>query len=291
MSLSVESTNIQDSISGLVHQLMNDDNEARACLLFPDRPQLERAVAIYDHHSEEGTGFQFDIGDQISVRDYCPQDYLQRWWFGVNLRTCTSGFFPPSHVRSLTRERQTLCPPTESEEECTKRLLTSFHQQYGDDADPQNTFKTINCLNTVEARDFWLVFNTAFPEISKSSVELHNLLNELHKALFYSYSTFSLKKCSLDQRWHFSQYRFKSSYSGQWEEWEDVRPLFQDAIPRAVRAWEEFRREFENIKEPIPYLLRIKDNLDDLIPLLASQLDCMNSEVNAALKNDAQSQF
>jgi hypothetical protein len=220
------------------------------------------------------------------------------WWFGINLKTLTAGFFPSSYVKDISLKEEEPCEALASEEEQLANLASAFHTYFGEDADPISTFKTISHLKNVDSHDFWLSFAMAHPKAALGSIELHKILSALHRILFkspYSREKFSLSNCSAENyRWSFYNHVFNL---GLWrrqsdqERWECVKVLFHDAIPRAAQAWDCLRPEVQAVEEGIPHLSGITKRLDGLIPLLVTQLDLKDLEVKEYLESDAKSKF
>lgn len=273
------------------NQPQRDDNGLDVNLILSCQPELERTLAIYTYHGEHGSNFHFAAGDEISVRERCEIENTEEiWWFGVNLRTCQSGFFPPSYVVNVSFKPVELCSPASQQERELQRLTETFHVHYGDDSDPKMTFRIIQNMKGVASEDFWLSFRMLYPATVASSMELHNVLNWLYDILFYSpYARFHLVECSArEYPWKFAQYYFNANANGQWPTWELQKDGFRDAINRASNAWKFLKLELEKVEEPIPYLSGMNERLDILVALLVSQLEKTELKVRKCLERDAQ---
>lgn len=271
-----------------------DNNALDINLFLSHQPEIERTLAIHNYYNENGRDFQFAVGDEISVRERCELEYSEEiWWYGINLRTGQSGFFPPSHVAGVSFKPAKLCPPASSEEQELQRLTEQFHLHYGDDSDPRMTFRILQNMKGVASEDFWLSFQMLYPTTIASSMELHSVLSWLYNILFYSpYARFHLVECSArEYPWKFSQYYFNVNATGQWPTWELQKDGFQDAIRRASNAWKALKLELGKLEEPIPYLSGMEERLDVLVALLISQLDKTELKVRKCLEHDAQGMF
>jgi hypothetical protein len=264
--------------------------------LLPGKPELQCALAVYNYHAKDDRGFNFNIGDTISVREYCCRD----WWLGVNVTTNSIGIFPPSHVlwksettgmendgASVDREIQTAIIDTQ--EDLHAVLLKEFNQQFSPQTEPKAAFDIIRNLHKVDSNDFWLCFCLAYPKAALSAAKLREQLQLVDDLCFRKRpGRVDLITCKASM-WQWSSFinQFYPEYNRQWTRWNDVKEQVRSSIASSVASWAAFRHEILNIKEPITKFEGMVDRLDGLISLLQSQLTRMEERVIESLQRDA----
>ncbi|KAH8773094.1 hypothetical protein F5882DRAFT_441611 [Hyaloscypha sp. PMI_1271] len=270
-------------------------SNADSAILLAGKPELQRAIAVYNYHDPNKRGFEFDVGDEISVRDYCDNNR----WLGVNVNKNSIGIFPPSHVQEklqspglakdgipIDKELQAVI--LDNEDGLITTLLEQFHQQYPPNTKPKAAFDIIRNLKSVDRDDFWLCFRLAYPEAALCATKLQNELQSLYDVFFRTRSArLNLSTCSASNRhWSFSNHLFYPDHYRQWTRWNDVKAQVHNSIASSAEAWGAFRHLVLAIRDPIPGFEDMVERLDALIGLLQTQLVRMEERVRESLQRD-----
>jgi hypothetical protein len=272
------------------------------------KPELERVIGIHDYHDPDPRAFNFDIGDEISVREkidagsiWADNEYKgpSIWWLGLNVSTNTLGIFPPSYVQNLERYQELAKTDTELENQSAdadsaealfSKLKGHFYRQYPLNTDPKTTFEVVKWMNSVPAKDFWTPFFLAYPKAAPSGFKLQEQLQSLYPSSIYRYSygnEVDLRDCQSAYGWNFGQNNFYPDRNLQWSTWEGDKRRITRSVGLVMDNWATFRVYVLELEGEISAFKGMVGRLDGLVKTLQEQLELMETRVASSLHQDA----
>lgn len=280
--------------------------------LSPQQHEIRRVFAVQDYHDDEKRSFQFNVGDEISVR-YTPQEYLYRpqtLLLGVNLTSETVGIFPSCHVGSLKEKsavvswidsrvkeesssQHTISDQSEQRDEILAELRGKFQERFGENADPEATLQTVKCLNLAEPIDFWTLFSLVYPQVALEVTAIHQDLRTIENFMYqptYFRTSAYLSTCSpKEYQWKLGDHsKYGPSWEGLWSDWILSRGPIWETVSKIERNWVLLKAKLAPIIESFTALKDINERMDGVVGLLTSGVLKLEENNEKAMKERAQ---